>query len=103
MADLAEQFDFPTRVAAAIRKVLKHLPVGRVYSDADMKVACGFGSSNRIRLAEWREIAEQEEFLGHQFQIEGRGIFWAQPKTVASACSQIGKAQSLREMFEDKS
>lgn len=103
LADLAEQFDFPTKVAAAIRKALKRLPAGRVYSDTDMRFECGIGPSARIRLAEWREIAEREEFLAYQFQINGKGVFWAQPKTVSSACAQVGKAQNLREMFEGDS
>lgn len=101
LADLAEQFDFPTKVAVGIRKALKKLPVGRVYSDVEMRVECGV-TSGRLRHQEWRELAEQEEFLRFQFQIENRGVFWAQPATVNAACQTVGKAQSLRELYEEK-
>ena len=96
--DLAERYDFAAKIAAMIRRTVRKIPAGKVWSDADMKIECGIGASGRVRMGEFREIAENDdEFLKYQFFIEGKGTFWAQPKTVVSACEAIGKAQPLGE------
>ena len=79
--------DPDTRSRLAIRRCLKDIG-DRIVKDGDMRNACGAAANG------WRQIADEAEFKGHQFTIDGR-IFWARPAVVAKAVSTVRKAKRL--------
>lgn len=92
---LAERYDYKTKARAAIARALKRLPLGQVWSDSDMRSECGVNAQ-----AGWREVAEESQFAAYQFRIGDNGYWWAQPKTVAWACTNIAKARRLDEVHQ---
>lgn len=99
-ANLAEKFDFATRVRIAIRKALAQLPDDgdTLWSDQDMREACGVASNNRrhARAGDWRAVAEEPEFAKYQIRVRGNtNIFWGHPRALKWCVANIDQTEYL--------
>ena len=84
------QFDKDTGIREAVRKGLEALGNTEIVSDNQFRTErCGNCST-----AGWRQVAEEEEFLAHQFRCGSR-IWWATKPSVKWTLEHVSKAKGM--------